>query len=48
MPSDQLRIALVIVVFAHGIGHVLFLGPVVGLGAGPARPVTLGPDRCSG
>ena len=31
--SDPLRIVLVIVVAAHGIGHLLFLGPVAGLGA---------------
>ena len=33
MPSDLLRIALAVIVFAHGVGHVLFLGPVLGLGA---------------
>ena len=33
MPSDLFRIALAVVVLAHGVGHVLFLGPVVGLGA---------------
>ena len=30
--SDALRIGLALVVFAHGVGHLLFLGPVVGLG----------------
>ena len=29
---DLLRIAVALVVFAHGVGHILFLGPVVGLG----------------
>lgn len=33
MPADMLRIVLALVVFAHGVGHVLFLGPVLGLGA---------------
>ena len=31
--SDALRIVLAVVVLAHGVGHVLFLGPVAGLGA---------------
>ena len=31
--SDALRIVLAVVVVAHGVGHILFLGPVVGLGA---------------
>jgi hypothetical protein len=30
--SDTLRIVVALVVFAHGVGHILFLGPVVGLG----------------
>lgn len=30
--SDALRIVVALVVLAHGIGHILFLGPVVGLG----------------
>jgi hypothetical protein len=30
--SDALRIGVALVVFAHGVGHLLFLGPVVGLG----------------
>ena len=29
---DLVRIGLALVVFAHGVGHVLFLAPVVGLG----------------
>jgi hypothetical protein len=29
---DLVRIGLALVVFAHGVGHLLFLGPVVGLG----------------
>jgi hypothetical protein len=29
---DLIRIGLALVVFAHGVGHVLFLGPVLGLG----------------
>jgi hypothetical protein len=33
MPADVVRIVLALVVFAHGVGHVLFLGPVLGLGA---------------
>jgi hypothetical protein len=30
--SDAVRLGLALVVFAHGVGHILFLGPVVGLG----------------
>jgi len=29
---DLIRYGLALVVFAHGVGHLLFLGPVVGLG----------------
>lgn len=29
---DALRIGVALVVFAHGVGHILFLGPVLGLG----------------
>jgi hypothetical protein len=29
---DLVRFGLALVVFAHGVGHVLFLAPVVGLG----------------
>jgi hypothetical protein len=32
MSNDTLRIILAIVVSAHGIGHVLFLVPSLGLG----------------
>ena len=31
--SDAIRIVLAVVVVAHGVGHILFLGPVIGLGA---------------
>ena len=31
--SDALRIVVAIVVFAHGVGHILFLAPAAGLGA---------------
>jgi hypothetical protein len=31
--SDVVRYGVALVVFAHGIGHVLFLGPVLGLGS---------------
>jgi hypothetical protein len=30
--SDALRIGVALLVLAHGVGHLLFLGPVVGLG----------------
>ena len=33
MPGDIVRIGLAVVVFAHGVGHILFLGPVAGLGS---------------
>ena len=29
---DLVRLGFALVVFAHGVGHLLFLGPVVGLG----------------
>ena len=29
---DLVRLGLALVVFAHGVGHLLFLGPVLGLG----------------
>jgi hypothetical protein len=29
---DLVRFGLALVVFAHGVGHLLFLGPVLGLG----------------
>jgi hypothetical protein len=31
--SDVIRWGIALVVLAHGIGHVLFLGPVLGLGS---------------
>lgn len=31
--SDAVRIVVALVVLAHGIGHILFLGRVVGLGS---------------
>jgi hypothetical protein len=29
---DLIRLGLALVVFAHGVGHLLFLAPVIGLG----------------
>jgi hypothetical protein len=29
---DLVKLGLALVVFAHGVGHLLFLGPVLGLG----------------
>jgi hypothetical protein len=31
--SDVVRFGVALVVFAHGVGHILFLGPVLGLGS---------------